>query len=134
MKYVSYELACMKLGLTETCYLFFGTLANPTRLAILEVLNDGSKSVSDIARKLKQEQSMISHNLKPLERCRFVFKERKKKQQIYSLNYETMKPLFKLFMFHSEKYCPTGSKCFSEKKLKKHRRKQASRQPYVTHA
>lgn len=133
MKHVSYELILMKRGLTETCYLFFGTLANPTRLAILEVLNDGPKSVSDIARKLTQEQSMISHNLNPLERCGFVFKERKKKQHIYSLNGETVKPLFKLLMFHSEKYCPTGNKCFSEKKLKEHRKKEASRQLHVTH-
>lgn len=123
----------MKRGLAETCYLFFGTLANPTRLAILEVLNKGPKSVSEIASKLKQEQSMISHNLKPLERCAFVFKERKKKQQIYSLNAETMKPLFKLFIFHSEKYCPTDGKCFSEKNLKEHRRKEASSRLHVDH-
>jgi ArsR family transcriptional regulator len=123
----------MKRGLTETCYLFFGTLANPTRLAILEALDGGPNSVSDIAQKLKQEQSMISHNLKPLERCGFVFKERKKKQIIYSLNGETVKPLFKLFMFHSEKYCPTGKKCFSKKKLKEHRKKEASRRLHVTH-
>ncbi len=82
------ELARMKLNLTEKCYLFFGTLANPARLAILETLDGGPKSVSDIALELKQEQSMISHNLEPLERCRFVFKKREKKQQIYSLNTE----------------------------------------------
>ena len=123
----------MKRGLTETCYLFFGTLANPTRLAILEFLNDGPRSVSDIAEKLGQEQSMISHNLKPLERCAFVLKQRKKKQQIYSLNAETMKPLFRLFTFHFEKYCPTGGRCFSEKNLKERRRKDASCRLHVTH-
>lgn len=133
MKHSSYEMISMRRELTETCYLFFGTLANPTRLAILEVLNNGPKSVSDIARKLKQEQSMVSHNLKPLERCAFVFKERKKKQHIYSLNGETVKPLFKLLMFHSEKYCPSGNKCFTEKKLKEYRKKEASRQLRVTH-
>jgi DNA-binding transcriptional ArsR family regulator len=123
----------MKHGLTESCYLFFGTLANPTRLAILETLDEGPKSVGDIARKLKQEQSMISHNLKPLLRCRFVFEERNKKQRIYSLNGETIKPLFKTLMFHSEKYCPTGNKCSSESELKEHREKEASRPLRVTH-
>lgn len=127
------DLTRMKLGLTEKCYLFFGTLANPTRLAILETLDEGSKSVSDIARKLKQEQSMISHNLKPLERCRFVFKKREKKQQIYSLNTETVKPLFELLVFHSDKYCPTGGACFSEKSLKECRKQDASRALHVTH-
>jgi len=133
MKHLSYEMMYMKHGLTESCYLFFGTLANPTRLAILETLDEGPKSVGDIARRLKQEQSMISHNLKPLLRCRFVFEERNKKQRIYSLNGETMKPLFKTLMFHSEKYCPTGSKCSSESELKEHRRKEASRPLRVTH-
>jgi DNA-binding transcriptional ArsR family regulator len=133
MKYYSYELTCMKRGLTETCYLFFGTLANPTRLAILEALDEGPKSVGEIAQKLKQEQSMISHNLRPLERCRFVFEERKKKQRIYSLNGETMKLLFKVLMSHSAKYCPTGNKCFSENKLEEHRKREASRQLRVTH-
>jgi DNA-binding transcriptional ArsR family regulator len=123
----------MKRGLTETCYLFFGTLANPTRLAILEALEEGPISVGEIAGNLKQEQSMISHNLEPLERCGFVFKEREKKQQIYSLNTETVKPLFKLLAFHSDKYCPTDDKCFSEKNMKKHRKQEASRRLHVTH-
>jgi DNA-binding transcriptional ArsR family regulator len=123
----------VKRGLAKTCYRFFSTLANPTRLAILEILNEGPKSVGDIACKLKEEQSMISHNLKPLERCAFVFKERENKQQIYSLNSETMKPLFKLFSFHADKYCPTKGRCFSEKSLRKRRQQEASRQIHVTH-
>lgn len=133
MKHTSCELLCMKSGLAKTCYRFFLTLANPTRLAILEILNEGPRSVGDIARKLKLEQSMVSHNLKPLEKCGFVFKEREKKQQIYSLNSETMKPLFKLFGFHADKYCPTKGRCFSEKSLRKRRKQEASRQIHVTH-
>lgn len=132
MNRLSCELTCMKRGLTDMCYLFFGTLANPARLAILEVLEEGPRSVNDIAVKLKQEQSMISHNLKPLERCSFVFKERKKKQQIYSLNAETMIPLFRLFKFHSEKYCSNADKCFTERDLRKHRRQEASRPLHLT--
>jgi len=133
MNHTSCELWRMKSGLAKTCYRFFSTLANPTRLAILEILNEGPKSVGDIARKLRQEQSMVSHNLKPLERCGFIFKEREKKQQIYSLNSETMKPLFKLFSFHSSKYCPTGGRCYSEKSLRKRRKQEASRQIHVRH-
>jgi DNA-binding transcriptional ArsR family regulator len=96
-------------------------------------LNEGPKSVGDIALRLKEEQSMISHNLKPLERCAFVFKKREKKQQIYSLNVETMKPLFKLFTHHSAKYCPTGGRCLSEKSLKNRRKNEASLRLHVTH-
>jgi hypothetical protein len=76
---------------------------------------------------------MISHNLTTLERCRFVFSERKEKQRIYSLNRETVEPLFKLFTFHSQKYCPTHGKCLTEKGLRKLRKKQASNQLHVTH-
>jgi DNA-binding transcriptional ArsR family regulator len=123
----------MKRGLSETCYVFFKVLANPTRLAILEILRDKPRIVMEIAESLKQEQSMISHNLMTLERCRFVFSERKAKQRIYSLNNETVEPLFKLFVQHSQKYCPTGGKCPTEKGLRALRKKDASRQLLVTH-
>jgi DNA-binding transcriptional ArsR family regulator len=130
---MSCVLMWMKRGLSETCYVFFKVLANPTRLAILEALRDRSRSVAEIAGTLKQEQSMISHNLKTLEECRFVLSERKAKQRIYSLNRETVEPLFKLFTNHSQKYCPTGGKCLTEKGLRQLRKKQASNQLHVTH-
>ncbi len=101
----------MKKDLSETCYLFFSTLANPTRLAILELLRNGARNVTEISETLEQEQSMISHNLKPLVRCGFVFVERQWKQRIYSLNEETMEQLFEIFDNHAEKYCPTSGKC-----------------------
>ena len=123
----------MKHGLSETCYVFFKVLANPTRLAILEALRERPRSVSEIAGRLKQEQSMISHNLEPLEKCRFVFSERKEKRRIYSLNKETVEPLFKLFGYHAQKYCPAQGKCLSEKGLRQFRKKEASGQLHVTH-
>lgn len=123
----------MKQGLSETCYVFFKVLANPTRLAILEVLRNKPRSVTEIAESLKQEQSMISHNLEPLEKCQFVFSERKEKQRIYSLNKETVEPVFKLFTHHSQKYCPKRGKCLSEKGLRELRKKDASGQLHVTH-
>ena len=123
----------MKRGISKTCYMFFKVLANPTRLAILEVLRDKPRSVTELARSLKQEQSMISHNLRPLEKCRFVFSERKEKQRIYSLNKETVEPLFRLFDYHAQKYCPTRGKCLTEKGLREMRKKEASSQLHVTH-
>jgi len=123
----------MKRGLSETCYVFFKVLANPARLAILELLRERPRSVSEIVGKLKQEQSMISHNLESLEKCRFVFSERKEKQRIYSLNKETGEPLFKLFDYHAQKYCPGRGKCLTEKGLRQLRKKEASSQLRVTH-
>jgi DNA-binding transcriptional ArsR family regulator len=123
----------MKRGLSKKCYVFFKVLANPTRLAILEALRERPRSVNEIARELKQEQSMISHNLKPLEKCRLVFSKRKEKQRLYSLNKETAEPLFKLFDYHAQKYCPTRGKCLTEKGLRQFRKKEASGQLHVTH-
>ena len=133
MKNITHELIWMKRGLAETCYAFFKNLANPTRLAILETLRDAPRNVNDIAEELKQEQSMISHNIRALEKCGFVFSERRKKQRLYSLNKETMEPLFKTFKHHSEKYCPTGGKCLTAKGLREKRKKDASSQLRVTH-
>jgi len=122
----------MKQNLSETCHQFFSTLANPTRLAILELLRDGPKNVTEIAEALNQEQSMISHNLKPLERCRFVFSERRKKERLYFLNKETIEKLFKIFSYHAEKYCPTKGKCLTNKVLKEQKKKDASHSLYLT--
>jgi DNA-binding transcriptional ArsR family regulator len=122
----------MRQNLSETCYQFFSTLSNPTRLAILELLRDGPRNVTEISEALNQEQSMISHNLKPLERCRFVFSERKKKKRFYSLNKETTEKLFKIFSYHAKKYCPTEGKCLTNRGLQKQKKKDASSPLYVT--
>ncbi len=121
----------MKQNLSETCHLFFSTLSNPTRLAILELLRDGPKNVTEISETLNQEQSMISHNLRPLERCGFVFSERKKKERFYFLNKETMESLFKTFAYHAEKYCPTKGKCLTSRELQEQKKKNASNSLYV---
>jgi DNA-binding transcriptional ArsR family regulator len=123
----------MKRGLSERCYAFFRVLANPTRLAILEALRKEPKSVTEIAENLKQEQSMISHNLGPLEKCGFVFSERREKRRIYSLNRETAGRLFELLDYHSQKYCPTQGSCLTEKGLRQIRKKEASSRLHVTH-
>ncbi|MFQ6075655.1 MAG: ArsR/SmtB family transcription factor [Candidatus Bathyarchaeia archaeon] len=101
----------MKRGLSETCHLFFSTLSNPTRLAIIELLQKGPRNVTQISEALNQEQSMISHNLKPLVRCEFVFVERRWRERVYSLNRETMEPMFKIIDNHVEKYCPKKERC-----------------------
>jgi DNA-binding transcriptional ArsR family regulator len=101
----------MKYDLSETCHLFFSTLSNPTRLGILELLRDSPRNVTQLAESLNQEQSMISHNLKPLTRCGFVFVKRKGKERIYSVNRETMEPMFKIIDNHMKKYCPKNGNC-----------------------
>jgi DNA-binding transcriptional ArsR family regulator len=101
----------MKKGLSETCYRFFVNLANPTRLAVLEQLMQKPMSVNELAEELGQEQSMISHNLKPLLECNFVYSKRDGKKRIYSVNKETIGRLFDAVENHAKKFCPTGGKC-----------------------
>ena len=105
------NVVCMKKDLCKSCNLFFSTLSNPTRLAILELLREGSKNVTDISKALSQEQSMISHNLKPLIRCHFVSVKRRWKERVYSLNAETMEPLFQIISGHFENYCSAEEGC-----------------------
>lgn len=101
----------MKKGLTDLCYGFFSTLANPTRLAIIEHLNEGPMSVTELVDALGQEQSMISHNLRPLARCKLVKRVREGKSNIYHLNKETLDPILKAVENHAEKFCAGGARC-----------------------
>jgi DNA-binding transcriptional ArsR family regulator len=132
MNNISNRVGKMKHTLSNTCHMFFSTLSNPTRLAILELLRDKAKNVTEIAKVLNQEQSMISHNLRTLEKCGFVFLERRKGGHFYSLNKETMEPLFKLFAQHAMKYCDTRGKCLTAKHLKKRSKKEASESLYLS--
>jgi DNA-binding transcriptional ArsR family regulator len=123
----------MKLCSTEVCHLFFSTLANPTRLAILEILADSPKSVAQISEALQQEQSMVSHNLKPLEECAFIFPEKKGRERIYSVNKEIIEPLFDLFAFHERKYCPNARACLTAKAIRQQKKKEAEKELYIAH-
>ena len=101
----------MKRKLSKVCYGFFSTLANPTRLAILEKLSESDMNVTQLAQTLKQEQSMISHNLKPLLYCRFIYSERQGKSKIYRLNSDTFDKLFKVVENHAQNHCAYDGNC-----------------------
>lgn len=104
----------MKKCLTQTCYRFFTNLANPTRLAAIEKLIDNPMSVNELADALEQEQSMISHNIKPLLECNILTSHREGKKHILTVNMETIAPIFDAIENHSLKFCPTGGKCLKE--------------------
>jgi DNA-binding transcriptional ArsR family regulator len=106
----------MKKPLTAMCYHFFTTLANPTRLAAVEQLMQKPMSVNELAATLNQEQSMISHNLKPLLDCNILFVENQGKSHVYSVNHETLDPILKIIETHAQKFCPTNGKCLKEAK------------------
>jgi DNA-binding transcriptional ArsR family regulator len=101
----------MKKGLSETCYKFFVNLANPTRLAILEQLMKKPMIVNDLAKELGQEQSMVSHNLKPLLECNFVYTKRDGKKHIYLVNKTTVGELFRTVEKHAKLFCKAAGNC-----------------------
>jgi DNA-binding transcriptional ArsR family regulator len=103
----------VKKGLTEICYRFFTNLANPTRLAALEQLLKKPMSVNELATALGQEQSMISHNLKPLLLCNIIAIKRQGKKHIYTINEETLLPIFAAIENHAHTFCPRGGKCLN---------------------
>ena len=105
----------MKQGLTKICHRFFTNLANPTRLAAIEQLMQQPMSVNQLATALGQEQSMISHNLKPLLECNLITIHKQGKKHIYTVNEETLNPIFAAIQNHAQKFCPTGGKCLKEK-------------------
>jgi len=101
----------LKRGLSDICYGFFSTLSNPTRLAILEKLRGNPMNVTSLANALGQEQSMVSHNLKTLERCNIVYSQRKGKEKIFSVNPETVEGLFRVVENHAANHCPFHGSC-----------------------
>ncbi len=90
--------------------LFFQNFANKTKLDIILVLKDTSLSVNEIATKLGEEQSKISHSLKKLIQCNILRVEQQGKQRIYSLNKDTVLPMLKLVEKHVKNHCPQCTK------------------------
>lgn len=87
---------------------FLTTLNNKPRLAIIHSLKDNPKNVTQLTNELKIHQTTVSHSLKRLLDCGFVFVERNGKERIYSLNNKTIKPLIKLMENHVSNYCAKG--------------------------
>jgi DNA-binding transcriptional ArsR family regulator len=75
----------MKEFCNEAYYMIFSTLANRTRLAMIDALKDDHKSISEISATLEQEENIIAHNLKPLEKSAIVLSEGSRKEKHYSL-------------------------------------------------
>jgi len=115
----------------EAYYLFFSALASRTRLAIIDSLIDGPKSVSEISTTLEQDQSVTSEHLKRLEKSYLVLSEAAGKERRYSLNREVIEPLSEILDFHTNKYCPRLKECIPTKKLREYMKKEASKETYI---
>jgi DNA-binding transcriptional ArsR family regulator len=123
----------MKDFSNEAYYLFFSTLANRTRLAIIDVLKAGPKSISEISKALKQPHEIVSVNLKQLEKCVLVISEGSGNERLYSLNQEIIEPLSEALEFHTTKHCPGLRECILPEKLREYMKKEAAKETFIEH-
>jgi len=79
--------------------------SNKTKLAIVMVLINGPMNVTEIVKKIGEEQSAVSHSLKKLTECHILDVKQKGKERIYSLNKETVMPMLKIVAKHVNKNC-----------------------------
>lgn len=64
---------------------FFRVLGDPTRLKILELLDEGDRTVSALVSAVGQPQPRVSTHLACLRHCGFVTTERRGKEIVYRL-------------------------------------------------
>ncbi len=82
-------------------HIFFSKLSNPLRIDIISNLEKKPKSVNQLSKKLKVEQSKLSHALRELKKCNIVKVEKKGKNRVYSLS-QTIIPILRLIDCHGK--------------------------------
>ena len=117
----------------EAYYLLFSALANRTRLAIIDSLKGGPKTIFEISKALEQQEELIAYNLKPLEKCMFIKLQKSGEETLYSLNKEIVGPLSEMLSFHINKYCPGFETGIPSQKLKEYMKQEAAKIIYIEH-
>lgn len=117
----------------EAYFRFFNALANRMNLAIIDLLMDGSKCISDIADFLGQEPATVSRNLEQLQGCALIHSGTSQRGKLYTLNKEIVVPLGELLAFHAAKHCPGLRECIPEAKLREYLKKEAAKETYIEH-
>jgi len=92
-------------------HIFFNNLANPLKMKIILSLKEKEKNVTELTKRLKVEQSKISHALASLRCCKIVNVKQKGKQRIYFLNKNTIIPILKIIDKHSKTFCNGKCNC-----------------------
>src|SRR3989344_5401511 len=89
---------------------FFRTIADPTRLQILNTLKKGEKSVNKLQHELHLEQTRLSHSLKNLKEYGFVISRREGKHQWYGLA-KNIPSLLTMMDAHIKRYYDHAKAC-----------------------
>lgn len=90
---------------------FLKTIGNPKRMELMLLLLKKPMNVTKLMEASGMEQSAVSHHLKRLKLCTFVKMEANGKERVYSVNEDTVAPLFRLMNKHVEKYCQELCNC-----------------------
>jgi DNA-binding transcriptional ArsR family regulator len=117
----------------EAYYRFFSALSNRTRLAIIDVLKENPKNLSEISKALKHEPEIIRENLEVLEHCILIRSEDTGKEKRFALNKEILEPLSEILSFHTNKYCPGLKECIPEERLRQYVKQEAAKKTYIEH-
>lgn len=94
-------------------HIFFRNLANPLKTKIILELKKNPLTVTELTKKIHEEQSKISHSLANLKHCSIVICKKKGKERVYSLNKKTIIPMLKIIDRHTKVFCK--GKCRSAK-------------------
>ena len=89
----------------NTYHIFFSNLANSLRINIISELKEKNYTVNELSKKLKVEQSKLSHALARLKECNILEVKSSGKKRIYSLNKKTILPILQLIDKHSKLNC-----------------------------
>ena len=89
----------------KTYHIFFSRLSNPVRIEIISALREKEMSVNELCKKLKIEQSKLSHALGSLRCCNIVQSKVEGKKRIYYLNRDTILPILKIIDKHEKTFC-----------------------------
>ena len=123
----------MKEFCNEVYYLIFATLANRTRLAIIDTLKESHKTLPEISKALEQEENLIANNLKPLLNCAIILSQGSGKDKTFCINKEFIEELSELLAFHVDKYCPGFKECIPPEKLKEYMKAEAAKPTFIEH-
>jgi DNA-binding transcriptional ArsR family regulator len=94
--------AGLDLATAKTVATTLQALATPSRLLILSTLQEGPRTVSDLAESVGMEQSAVSHQLRLLRNLGLVETERQGRHIIYSLYDSHVAELIEQALYHAE--------------------------------
>lgn len=90
---------------------FFRVLSDPTRLSILELLLEQSRTVSELVAALGAPQSRVSNHLACLRWCELVDAERAGRQVTYRIRERRIRPLIDAARAMASEHCDHLASC-----------------------